>query len=185
MRHIYTSTATLPTSPFQPRISAMANLLACSLFVIGSLLAVEAAVSGNGVNLQPSYYNGGNVQFGWDLMKQYNKIKTVRIEIEPDVNIETAKSWIKGATSNGINVIATYHKYTILGSDDVNELLNAANWWKQNWANLASAGPFTINMINEWGSHNLSPGALADGYNRAIDIVRGAGYQVPSSLTIF
>ena len=39
---------------------------------------------GHGVNLQPSYYNNGNVNFGWSLMKSYTKIKTVRIEVEPD-----------------------------------------------------------------------------------------------------
>lgn len=140
--------------------------------------AVDSAITGNGVNLQPSYYNGGNVQFGWDLMRQFNKIQTVRIEIEPDVNIETAKNWIRDAAGNGLNIIATYHKYTVLGSDDEGELMNAAFWWANNWANLASAGPITINMINEWGSHNLSPGRVADLYNRAIDIVRGSGYQV-------
>lgn len=146
------------------------------LIVSAWFVSGEAAISGNGVNLQPSYYNSGNVNIGWDLMRQYDRIKTVRIEIEPDVPIETAKNWIRGAA--GLNIIATYHKYTVLGSDDENELLQAANWWAQNWANLASAGPFTINMINEWGSHNLQPGRLATAYNNAIGIVRNAGYQV-------
>jgi len=48
------------------------------------LLSVEAALFGNGMNLQSSYYNGGNVKIGFDLMKSYGKIKTVRIEIEPE-----------------------------------------------------------------------------------------------------
>src|SRR5437667_8859508 len=39
---------------------------------------------GNGVNLQPSYDFGGNVDLGWSFMKTSPKIKTVRIEIEPN-----------------------------------------------------------------------------------------------------
>jgi len=46
----------------------MRLLKALSLAMI-EMLSVEAALFGNGVNLQPSYYNGGNVNFGWDLMK--------------------------------------------------------------------------------------------------------------------
>ena len=42
---------------------------------------------GDGVDLQPSYYNGGNVTFGFSLMQQYANIKSVRIEIEPSVAI--------------------------------------------------------------------------------------------------
>src|SRR5581483_1106978 len=72
---------------------------------------------GNGVNLQPSYYNSGNVNFGWSLMKANPKIKTVRIEIEPTVSITTVKSWISQAKSNGYNIICTYHKASVLGSD--------------------------------------------------------------------
>ena len=126
---------------------------------------------GNGVNLQPSYANNGVVTFGWELMKQYSKIKTVRIEIEPD-KVSQGKQWIKEAISNGYSVIATYHKYTILGSDDANELTLAANWWKANYANLSASGAFTINLINEWGSHNITPKAYAEAYNNAIAIVR-------------
>ena len=51
----------------------------------------------NGVNLQPSYYNGGAVNFGWGLMKQFTNIKTVRIEIEPD-KINEAAEWISVQT---------------------------------------------------------------------------------------
>ncbi|NLP58412.1 hypothetical protein [Lutibacter sp. B1] len=47
-------------------------------------LASKTVGLGNGVNLQPSYYNSGNVTIGWDLMKTYPGIETVRIEIEPD-----------------------------------------------------------------------------------------------------
>ena len=56
-------------------------------------------VFGNGVNLQPSYYNNGNPNFGWSLMKQQTKIITVRIEIEPD-KVSQAKTWISQARSN-------------------------------------------------------------------------------------
>lgn len=126
---------------------------------------------GNGVNLQPSYANNGVVNFGWNLMKQYNKIKTVRIEIEPD-KVTQGKQWIQEAISNGYSVIATYHKYTVLGSDDANEVIAAANWWKTNYANLAAAGPITINLINEWGSHSITSKAYAETYNSAIAIVR-------------
>ena len=126
---------------------------------------------GNGVNLQPSYANNGVVTFGWELMKQYSKIKTVRIEIEPD-KVTQGKQWIQEAITNGYSVIATYHKYTILGSDDPNELTLAANWWKANYANLSATGAFTINLINEWGSHSITPKAYADAYNNAIAIVR-------------
>src|SRR5882724_2006611 len=75
----------------------------------------QATGIGNGVNLQPSYYNNGNVDFAWSLMKQNPKIKTVRIEIEPGVDINQAKSWIQQANDNGYEIIATYHKYTVLG----------------------------------------------------------------------
>lgn len=126
---------------------------------------------GNGVNLQPSYYNGGNPNFGWSLMKQQSKIKTVRIEIEPGYESQ-AKSWISQARSNGYAVIATYHKAAVLGSDNTGDLNAAANWWVSNYSTLVSAGSFTINLMNEWGSHNLTANAYASAYNNAISIVR-------------
>jgi len=126
---------------------------------------------GNGVNLQPSYYNGGNPNFAWSLMKQQTKIKTVRIEIEPGF-VNQAKSWISQARSNGYAVIATYHKASVLGSDNTAELNSAASWWVSNYANLSSAGSFTINLMNEWGSHNLTANAYASAYNTAISTVR-------------
>jgi mannan endo-1,4-beta-mannosidase len=132
---------------------------------------IEEGIFGNGVNLQPSYYNNGNVNFGWSLMKQNTNIRTVRIEIEPD-KVSQAKNWISQARSNGYAVIATYHKASVLGSDASSELTAAANWWKSNYSNLASAGSFTINLMNEWGSHNISSNAYASAYNTAISIVR-------------
>ena len=123
----------------------------------------------SGVNLQPSYYNDGMPNFAWDLMKQQSKIKTLRIEIEPD-KVTQATTWIKQAKENGYQVIATYHKYKVLGSDDEQDLLDAANWWKTNYAALG--GNFIINLMNEWGSHNISASAYATDYNNAIAIVR-------------
>ena len=124
---------------------------------------------GNGVNLQPSYYNNGAVNFGWNLMKQYSNIKTVRIEIEPDKAGE-AVNWIAEAISNNYTVIGTYHKCEVLGTDDAAELIAAANWWKENYQNLG--GGFIINLMNEWGSHKMTAADYATAYNQAIAIVR-------------
>jgi len=126
---------------------------------------------GNGVNLQPSYYNNGNVNFGWSLMKSYTKIKTVRIEVEPD-KVSQARSWIQQAKSNGYAVIVTYHKSAVLGSDNTAELTAAANWWKANYSQLDDFGSITVNLMNEWGSHNITSNAFASAYNNAISIVR-------------
>lgn len=134
-----------------------------------SATAALTASLGNGVNLQPSYYNGGNPNFGWSLMKQQAKIKTVRIEIEPGYENQ-AKSWIAQAKSNGYAIIATYHKSSVLGTDNAAELTAAANWWKANY--MALGGGFTINLMNEWGSHGISADAYARAYNNAIATVR-------------
>ncbi len=126
---------------------------------------------GDGVNLQPSYYNNGDVDFAWGLMKQRTNVKAVRIEIEPGF-VTQAKDWIAQAVSNGYKVIATYHKASVLGSDDSAELMAAARWWRANYATLAASGNFTINLMNEWGSHNISPAAYAMAYNNALSVVR-------------
>lgn len=130
------------------------------------------SLGGNGVNLQPSYYNSGNVSFGFALMKRFPKIQTVRIEIEPSVPVALARSWIGEAIRNGYKVIATYHKATVLGSNSQAELLAGANWWKANYAELRKAGPFYVNLINEWGDHTLSATAYAQAYNAALAVVR-------------
>ncbi len=123
----------------------------------------------NGVNLQPSYYNSGMPNFAWELMKKQTKIKTVRIEIEPDKARE-AKTWISEAKANGFTVIATYHKYTVLGSDKAQDLMDAAIWWRNNYVVLG--GNFTINLMNEWGSHNIGASDFAKAYNDALKVVR-------------
>lgn len=69
----------------------------------------------DGVNLQPSYYSGGNVDLGFTLMKQNPKIKSLRIEIEP-TQVANAVRWISEAIANGYNIICTYHKASVLGS---------------------------------------------------------------------
>ena len=126
-------------------------------------------VFGNGVNLQPSYYNGGNCDLGWNLMNQNGNIKTVRIEVEPGQETN-AKRWISEAKSNGKTVIVTYHKSSVLGSNSTSELNNAANWWKNNYNSLG--GGFTINLMNEWGDHTITSNAYASAYNTAISTVR-------------
>ena len=151
-------------------------LPACSQQAVAPAAPAPAATTtnltaslGNGVNLQPSYYNGGNPNFGWSLMKQQTKIKTVRIEIEPGY-VSQAKNWIAQAKSNGYAVVATYHKSSVLGSDNTADLTAAADWWKTNYNTLG--GGFTINLMNEWGSHNLTADAYARAYNSAIATVR-------------
>jgi hypothetical protein len=133
------------------------------------LTSTSSGSLGNGINLQPSYYNGGNPNFAWSLMKSKTKIKTVRIEIEPGY-VTQAKTWIANAKANGFTVIASYHKSAVLGSDNVSELTTAANWWKTNYNTLG--GGFVINLMNEWGSHNISASSFATAYNNAISIVR-------------
>jgi hypothetical protein len=102
-----------------------------------------------GVNLQPSYYNDGNVTMGWETMKVYPDIQAVRIEIEPD-QVEQSKEWIRQASEQGYHMVVTYHKYSALGSDDVWELQAAAAWWQTNYASMSEAGTFDVNLMNEW-----------------------------------
>ena len=130
---------------------------------------------GNGVNLQPSYYNNGNPNIGYDLMDDYSAIQSIRIEIEPFIAASQARQWLQGAQDIGLTVIATYHDNNDggLGTDIVENLTNGAHWWVENYAELRESGPFIINMANEWGSHNITAQAYADAYNEAIEIVRG------------
>ncbi len=126
----------------------------------------------NGANIQASYYNNGNVNFGWSLMNANTKIKQLRIEVEPGF-VTQAKTWISQAKSNGKVVIVTYHKASVLGSDSASELAAAGTWWRSNYGTLNASGSFQINLMNEWGSHNISSNSYASAYNTAISSVRG------------
>ncbi len=160
----------------KPRATAhglLKKLLGASISIalLGTASASFAGEFGNGVNLQPSYYNNGNVDMGWSLMKSKGNIKSVRIEIEPGKETQ-GKTWIAQAKSNGYTVIATYHKSSVLGSDSASELATAGTWWKNNYSNLAAAGAIVVNVMNEWGSHNISSNSFASAYNTAISSVR-------------
>jgi len=125
----------------------------------------------NGVNIQASYYNNGSVTIGWELMKQYPEIEAVRIEIEPE-RAGQAVSWIREAQKNGYQVIATYHESRQLGSNRVEHLQAAADWWVRNYKQFTANGPIIINIMNEWGGHKLSPKDYATAYNQAITTIR-------------
>ena len=142
-------------------------LLAASVVLGGLCYSAQAA---NGVNLQPAYYNGGNPNFGWGLMRSKGAIRRLRIEIDTSrVSTSTAKGWIDQAKANGYNdIICTFHQYG--GSDNAGDLSTAAWWWRNNYWNLG--GGFTINLCNEWGSHNISASSYASAYNNAISIIR-------------
>ena len=115
-------------------------------------------------------------------MRQHPSIRTVRIEIEPDKVVQ-GRGWIQQAISNGFQVVATYHKCAVLGSDDVNELSLAAAWWVQNYKYLHSAGDFTVNFMNEWGSHSQTAASFASAYNDAVSTLRTV-YQGPVIIDI-
>jgi mannan endo-1,4-beta-mannosidase len=159
----------------------LALAVRCIMNLINSIVRsphIGCPFVANGVNIQPSYYNEGNVTFGWDLMNKYQQtIQTIRIKIEPD-KVKQGYKWIQEATSRGYNVIAAYHHYFVLGSDDPDDLDGAGDWWTVNYPYLSSAGPFTINLVDEWGSSNQTAASYATSYNRAISRVR-AVYSGP------
>lgn len=135
------------------------------------------ALFGNGVNLQPSYSNGGDCDLGWSLMTAKSNIKTVRLEIEPGTE-QFAQRWIKEASDNGYKIIATYHHAAGGLGKDNNEIYEAAKWWSKNYNTLNGNGDFFINLINEWGSHYILADAFATAYNSAIQTIR-AFYDGP------
>ena len=146
--------------------------------VVVSLLAssgVSVNAIGNGVNLQPSYYNNGNVTFGWELMHKYAQVKTVRIEVEPGYESQ-ARNWIQQAAENRYEIIVTYHDYHYLGSDDYSVLMTAGNWWISNYNYLHNQNGkyynFTVNLMNEWGSHDQTSDSYSEAYNQAISQLR-------------
>ncbi len=147
------------------------QVFVCAFLLVSVLAISQRVVIKNGVNIQASYYNDGQVNIGWELMQSYPEIEAVRIEIEP-YRILQAKSWIREAHDYGYQVIATYHDSQNLGTDSKQELIKAAEWWKENYRTLSSSGSIIINLMNEWGSHNISPLDYSDAYNDAIEIVR-------------
>jgi mannan endo-1,4-beta-mannosidase len=145
----------------------------------GTINPATPGLEGCGVNLQPSYYCNGDMNLGWSLMDNYPDIKTLRIELDPTTSstMNDFIRWIKEANDNGYDVIATYHNYLVLEDQKGNpskpeDLLTAAKWWVENWDTLSSAGPFTVNLMNEWGNHDVTSQQYAETYNAAIDIVR-------------
>jgi mannan endo-1,4-beta-mannosidase len=151
------------TAPQSPKFSTSNNKNASSSTLSGGFT--------DGVDLQPSYYNGGNPTFGWSLMKQQGNIKTLRIEIDPSTGVTTSQAagWISQAKANGYtSLICTFHEYG--GSSNASDLVTAATWWKNNYKALG--GGFTINLCNEWGSGTMTSNAFAAAYNEAIPIVR-------------
>jgi len=132
--------------------------------------AQEALAANDGVNLQPAYYNNGYPNFAWSLMKTKGNIRRLRIEIDTSrVDVWAAKFYKDQAIANGYtDIICTFHQYG--GSDSASDLMTAANWWKNNYNTMG--GGFTINLCNEWGSHNISASAYASAYNSAISTIR-------------
>src|SRR5450432_3981889 len=110
------------------RISACASLLLATTLVSCAIAPLTRAA--DGANLQPAYYNNGNPNFGWSLMKTKTNIKRLRIEIDTSrVSTATAKGWIDQAKANGFtDLICTFHQFG--GSDNASDLMTAANWWK-------------------------------------------------------
>lgn len=147
------------------------QVLVVALMMVGGAAMGQSLDIKNGVNIQASYYNNGRVNMGWELMKAHPEIEAVRIEIEPD-RANQARTWIREAHEYGYQVIATYHDAKKLGTDSRTELMKATNWWRNNYASLSSTGPIIINIMNEWGSHDISPQEYADAYNEAIEAIR-------------
>lgn len=159
--------------PFKTLFSCVSALA----FIPISLSALTHDGWGDGVNVMPGYFNEadkGNIPVGWELMRKYDRIKTVRIEISPEqgVSVATMQDWIRQANACGYHVIATHHDYHNNGSDDPQAVMEAALWWKAHYAALREAGPFTINLINEWGGHGQTPESFAAAYNAALPVIR-------------
>ncbi|RQP98872.1 cellulase family glycosylhydrolase [Burkholderia stagnalis] len=132
-------------------------------------------IFGNGVNLQPSYQANGNVDLGWDLLKPISSVKTVRLEIE-DFSVDAAVRWISEASKRGYTVIATFHSYDAINnksaSDDPKHMQLAIQFWNSNYKKLSAAGPFTINIMNEWGHKSIDAKTYAAQYNAAVSAIR-------------
>ena len=89
-------------------------LICCLFYLFTGILQSQNSIIKNGVNIQASYYNRGNVTIGWNLMDDYPEIEAVRIEIEPE-RASRAVEWIREAQKAGYQVIATYHEASDIG----------------------------------------------------------------------
>jgi len=136
---------------------------------------VRRPIFGNGVNMQPSYQESGDVDLGWDLLKTIPSIKTVRLEIE-SFAVDAAARWINEANARGYKVIATYHNLDAINrkppEDDPKHMQLAIQFWNDNYKKLAAAGSFMINIMNEWGHAAIGAKSYADQYNGAIREIR-------------
>lgn len=153
---------------------------------IGSVTALSTTL-GDGVNLQPAYFCGGGPDLGWGLMNQYrDSIHTLRIELEPpergetQADMHTTRSWIDEGYQEGYEILATYHHHPHNGSPDPTHLQYAADWWVEHYDFLSANADFTINLMNEWGDHDVTADEWASAYNDAIDTIRaGTDYTGP------
>ena len=167
----------------------------CCVFNFDKKTKVEQkskSIFGNGINIQPAYYNSGNPHCSWELMGKFPEIKSIRIEIDPvntKVDAIQAAQWLFNAHKLGLKIIATYHDWKALGSNNPEFVKNAAKWWLTNLdvlnkelkrLNGGTEVPFTMNMINEWGGHDINAEEYAKVYNEAIKTVRQkySGYIV-------
>jgi hypothetical protein len=116
--------------------------------VVPSIQPTDLVAMG-GVNIQPSYYNNGNVTVGWETMNNFSAIKAVRIKITPD-KVEQGGEWIRQACEQGYHTMLTFQNDTGKGSDDASVLIAAAKWWQTNYYNLSLFGSFDVNLMNEW-----------------------------------
>lgn len=149
-----------------PCLRTALGLFAAAFLPAAPLLA---GVVGNGVNIQPFYYNGGNPNLALPLMRQNTAIKTVRIMCSAG-GVAQAKSWITQVRANGYTILATFQG--VAGSDSVSALTSAANFWRTNYPSLSAGGSFWVNLCNEWSSHNVTANGFSSAYNSVIPIVR-------------
>jgi len=168
------------------RSSAAGTVIGAGVLASSSNATADGASFGDGVNLQPSYFCDGDQDLGWDLMNDYPDIETVRIEIEPfsfgevATTVEDAKRWIDEAGANGKEIIATYHHYPDNGSAEASALQNAAEFWVDHYETLSADTSFTVNMMNEWGNHDVTADEYASAYDDALSTVRdGTSYSGP------
>ena len=154
--------------------SALGALVGTGVLASSSNTAAAGASFGDGVNLQPSYFCGGDMDLGWSLMNDNPGIAATRIEMDPGegTTVSDFQRWLDESTNQGFETIGTYHNYQDNGSADPSTLQDAAQWWVDNYSTLSENADFTINLMNEWGDHDVTAQEYADAYNNAISTVR-------------